>query len=128
MRQHWAGGDVADREDARHSGLIAFIDDDSAALVEADAQLVGSQTVRVGSTADGNQQNLAALVATAISFPDFHSHTVRGGGSRSHRGSKHKPHALLFQASLQQETAAPVHSWYGAVHHLQHRDFAAESQ
>ena len=73
VRQHRAAHDVAHRPHVRQVGLAVAVDGDEAAFVQLQADLVGTQTIRVRRTADRDDQFVEhGFLRFALGVHEFH--------------------------------------------------------
>lgn len=65
--KHGAKGHVTNAADVRDLGSVLGVDDDAAALVQLEANVLQAQALSVGTAADGDQDNLGINLLTRIS-------------------------------------------------------------
>lgn len=67
VSEHRAEGDIANGFDALDRGVELAVDDDATLLIRLDADLLKIETVRVGSTTDGDENNVGVELCERLS-------------------------------------------------------------
>ncbi|MNF88818.1 hypothetical protein D3C84_713210 [compost metagenome] len=102
MREHRAGGDVADDEDARHTGLVALVGD-YPARAGGQADAFQAQAFAVRTAADGDQYVIGPEgfrhAAGGRLDGQFHARFI--GLRAGDLGAEPEAHALLGEGTLQ---------------------------
>src|SRR5215208_197860 len=129
MRQHRPGDHVADRVDARHVAGKLRIDDHAAAIVQADADVVQPQPLRIGHAPDRHEHHIGfnSFRRAAGGRLDPHLQRLPGGVDRSDFRRQLEGHALLLQDTLELLGDLEGDARQDAVEKFHHRHLGAEA-
>lgn len=127
--QHGAESHVSDASDVGLVGSVLLVDDDSALVVLLDAGSLEVETLRVGSSANGHQQNVGikSLLVALLDVLNLDLDVLALDVSRQHLGAELELDALLGEHLLGGLGNLVVHSGANGVLELDDSHLGAES-
>lgn len=127
--QHGAESDVTNASDVGLVGSVLLVDDDSALVVLLDTGSLEVQALGVGSSANGNEQNVGikGLLVALLDVLDLDLDAVALNGTGKHLGAKLELDTLLGEHLLGGLGDLVVHTSANGVLELDNSHLGAES-